>query len=703
MSAALRRQRGAALLAMLLVLTLGGAWYLLSRLNAASANQTASVRNQNAAVLAQAKQALMGYVAYQAALIGEVNPGAFPCPEAPSGMTSLTGFDGRTQTPNCTLPAIGRFPWRTLGTDKLVDTAGEPLWYVIAPGWSKPGPAATDTTLINSNCTSDATLACNTGLLTVDGVKDTVAIIIAPGAALNAPAAAGCTAWNQIRTISATPDFRNYVECENATSPADATFVTTGPSGSFNDQVVKITAAEVLPLIEAAIAHRIEREIVPQLKQVYNTNTWGANVSVANPVYPYPAPFANPGTTASYQGNSASCTGNTCKGLLPAIFTNTPGSMTALCTPGGSSLCDPMFVRWLSGTVEVKSLTVLGIPYTPGLIPAVATWLAPQTVCTVATDAGPPQFSRLDCSAYVPGVAGLLTTAVSYEVKGTASNVGMALRQFNAAAALPGVTVSSGPTVAMNNAGAAVVTFSGTFANVTETNLVSTALCGLSSILLGTLQCRRVNIQVPLPPLFPDHALLDSTNATTGWFMRNEWYRVMHYAVAQGSTSTSVTTTPPTCATGSTCLNIANLTPAWQQRAILILTGRSINGNARPSAALADYLEFGNAMGSFERRSVTAATGAAYADSGAANAYAVAVSTLATGAALQFRAANANTGASTLTTTATGARNLVNVDGSNLASGQVQANALVEVVYDGTKFVLSKRPFNDRVIVVHSN
>jgi len=702
MTAASRRQHGAALLAMLLILVLGGAWYLLSRLNAASANRTVSVRNQNAAVLVQAKQALLGYVAYQAAMAGEVNPGAFPCPEAPSGMTSITGFDGRTQTPNCTLPAVGRFPWRTIGTDKLSDAAGEPLWYVVAAGWSKPGPLGTDYTLINSNCTSDVTMACNTGLLTVDGVKDTVALIIAPGQAFNVPAAAGCTAWSQVRTISASPDFRNYLECENATSPADATFVTTGPSDSFNDQVVKITAAEVLPLLEAAIAHRIEREIVPQLKQVYNTNTWSANVSATNPVYPYPAPFADPGTTASYQGGAGSCAGGVCKGLLPVIFTNTPGSTTALCTPGGTSLCDPMFVKWASGTIEVKSITVLGITYNPGAIPAVATWLAPVTPCTVATDAGPPQFSRLDCSAYVPGVATLLSTGVTYEVKGTASNVAMALRQFNSAASLPGVTVTAGPTVAMNSTGTATTTFTGTFATVNETNLVSTALCGLSAILLGTVQCRQVDIQVPLPPLFPDHALLNSNQPTTGWFMRNEWYRVLYYAVAQGDTATSLPTAPA-CTPSTNCLTVTNVTPASSQRAILILAGRSINGSARPTAALADYLEFGNATGSFERRSVTAAPGTVYADTGAANAYALTVSTLATGSALQFRAVNANTGGSTLSTAATGVQSILNTDGSSLTAGQIQANALVEVVYDGTKFVLSKRPFNDRIIVVDSN
>ena len=37
---------------------------------------------------------------------------------------------------------------------------------------------------------------------------------------------------------------------------------------------------------------------------------------------------------------------------------------------------------------------------------------------------------------------------------------------------------------------------------------------------------------------------------------------------------------------------------------------RSINGAARPSATLADYLEFGNAAGSFERQPVSTAVDA---------------------------------------------------------------------------------------------
>jgi hypothetical protein len=92
-----------------------------------------------------------------------------------------------------------------------------------------------------------------------------------------------------------------------------------------------------------------------------------------------------------------------------------------------------------------------------------------------------------------------------------------------------------------------------------------------------------------------------------------------------------------------------------------------------------------------------------HADTGAANAYTVAVTFLATGAGFQFRATNANTGDSTLNTTATGTRSLLNPDGSNLAAATIQANAAVQVTWDGTQFVLSKRPFNDRIAAIAGN
>ena len=120
-------------------------------------------------------------------------------------------------------------------------------------------------------------------------------------------AAPGCAARAQSRS-ALPPNVRDYLECENATSPADVNFAGTGPAGSFNDQVVRITAADVLPAIEAAIAHRIEREITPLVKAIYAGAAWGT--SATNPLFPYAAPFSDP-ATSNYQGAAG-----TFRGLL---------------------------------------------------------------------------------------------------------------------------------------------------------------------------------------------------------------------------------------------------------------------------------------------------------------------------------------------------------------------------------------------------
>ena len=272
---AARRQRGVVLLAILAVIMLASAWLLVSQLNAGSGGVEAARKSQNAAVLQRAKLALIGYVAAQAAKgypFEEDNPGALPCPEhawyiaqptkeggaGPSIGVSNPGYG----TANCS--SIGRFPWRTIGTEKFVDTSNEPLWYVVGPTWRKTSTSTK--TVINANIAGD---------LAVDG-EQIVALIIAPGPAMNiqagtTTAGATCSARNQARNAPAgTMDPLDYPECYNATT---LQFSATGPSTSFNDQVVQITAADLLPGIEAAIANRIEREIAPFFTTTATTGT----------------------------------------------------------------------------------------------------------------------------------------------------------------------------------------------------------------------------------------------------------------------------------------------------------------------------------------------------------------------------------------------------------------------------------------------
>lgn len=564
------------MLAIVSLIVLISAYLLVRQLNAAS-GRAADNRNHNAKVLNQAKQALIGYVAQQTALAGEDNPGRLPCPEAPGNYgTPNEGIAAG----NCTLPAVGRLPWRTLGLGKLLDAAAEPLWYVVSAGWALPTSTATLT--INSN---------TPGQLTVDGVaNDAVALIIAPGEAFTVQAAPGCAARIQTHpTAAGTLDLRNYLECENATSPADANFVTAGPSTSFNDQVLRVTTADLLPGIEAAIAERIRREIVPTLKTVYADPQWRPGViGAANPLFPFPAPFGNP-ATSNFQGAAVTVPGAP-QGLLPF-------NQTQACNPATDARCTTTLTAWASPS-----------PAPPPDVVKVGGWgyiesrtCSWQSGGNVAFCQG--EYHEDDDFPLNPGLVISMTTTIN--------NVAMGLRILDTTKATieaedndspPGTTtVAPSINASMNNNGSVTITLSGTLPIID--------VKGWNTRAIFRIRLER--------SVIGDHPLLDATTVgagSTGWFVRNEWYRLLYYAPAPGHTAAALPT-PPSCTSGGTCLSVTNVTPANKQRAILILMGRRLTAGP-PSGNPADYLEFGNAdlNAVFEQRPVSRAPNAPFND-----------------------------------------------------------------------------------------
>lgn len=544
-----KRQQGMALLALLAAILLAGSWMLVSRLNAESAVMTAVNRTRNAEVLNRAKQAMIGYVAMQAAESGERNPGRLPCPEGASyvGDAANEGVAWSGVGTDCT--SVGRLPWRTLGLDKLRDASSEPLWYVVGPTWRLT--SSTDNLTINSN---------TNGNISIDA-QNAVALIIAPGPAMNAQAAAGCTAKNQARSApSPSIDATNYLECFDA---ATLQFTTTASSNSYNDQVVRITVADIMPAIEAAIADRIKREIVPQLKSAYGTATW--SLSSTNPLFPDPAPFSipNPGTS-NFQGASG-----TSGGLLPVN--------SQACS--GDPRCATIVSWWKPVVASVAQIGGAGS-------------LQVGTTCVLR--AGDTQV-RCQGSYLALGPVQLTMSA-------RANKVALGLRALNASQITArydiGGSGCGGTSVA--------VSASGAFVSDGSADIMATATFP-SSIAPPSLRfCITVDIDVLV-----DHPLLSSTDPTTGWFMRNEWYRLLYYAPAARHTAGGGALPAPSCTTGVNCLSVANVAPSGAQRAILILAGRSINGSARPSSTLGDYLEFGNATAAFESQPVSTATAAA--------------------------------------------------------------------------------------------
>jgi hypothetical protein len=572
---------------MLVVLVLAGTYVIVSQLSAAT-TPTAARREHNARVLQQAKRALIGYVVMKAGQTGENDPGTFPCPEAPGnyGDPAQEGIAAG----NCSAPAVGRLPWRTLGIDQLTDAWGEPLWYVVSPGWHKP--SSTSWAVVNSN---------SRGQLTVDGsANDAVALIIAPGAPL-ASTATGCAGITQARN-AASANVVNYLDCDNAT-PADNSFTTAGPAGSFNDQVLRITAREVIPPLETAISPRIEREIVPALRNVYASSAWGTNVSSTNPWYPYAAPFADPALGASYKGVSAICAAGisayACQGLLPAVFVGNPTG-AGVCSTSAASACDPNFVRWTAGDIRVSEVTIpgQGVYVLGTIVSGILQWNSFTNPCSVETvnSGQPDQHTRLRCMARVPGLAGYDSNNVRYRVRATAINVGMAFRQFNTA----GFTIETPPTVTdSSTSGSVDILFEGRInvpagtGSVIGTILGGLGNCGLNVLgvltgLLLDLQCRQVEVSIPIT-FFGDAPVVNAKHPDIGWFARNEWYRVMYYATARDVTPARGSA-QPNCDSGSDqCLDLDSTSP--QKRALLFLAGRSLSGTVGHTRTFADFLD----------------------------------------------------------------------------------------------------------------
>jgi hypothetical protein len=514
-------QRGVALLVMVTVIALGATWLFVTALSNAS-SRNALNRQDNARVLAEAKQAVVGWVIRQAIEAGENNPGRLPCPEA-------AGYIGTANegiaAGNCTLPAVGRLPWRTLGLPKLLDSSGEPLWYVVSPGWALPTVVSTLT--INSD---------SPGQLTVDAAASAaVALIISPGPALNVQASAGCSARAQARNALA-PDFRDYLECENAASPADASFVTNGPTGSFNDQVVALTTRDVLPGLEAAIMKRIEREIVPQLKALYAGPEWGT--STTSPVFPFPAQF-DTSAAATFQGDLTID-----QGLLPVNY------YSASC--GTDPRCSSTFVSW--STPIVSKVSGSGTVNPPTCGPS-GSWIA----CS-GTYTGSAEIQMTDI------LANVANTLPPYDASTIPSQNGV-IYYYNSG----WIQLSAAATTLTRGFSSSDASFRYNVKGVLPD------IGGLGQYVLYAYR-----------PAFATYALLDPNDPVTGWFIRNEWYRLAYYVVAPGQTAAS-----STCSVSST--NCLSLTRAGVQednkRALLLLAGRRLANQTRPSSALANYLD----------------------------------------------------------------------------------------------------------------
>lgn len=270
------RQRGAALLLLLMLVSVGALAVFVSGLNRAS-QQLERDRISNEA-LAQAKAALIGYALTSETSSTETQPrpGNFPCPDNDAPGSTGYGIEDST----CVAGRIGRLPWKTLGLPELQDSSGEVLWYALSGNFRRRSIASS---IINSDTKGTLLVygADGSTLLTVPGAEG-IAIVFAPGASLgqdrSASSMANCPTTGT--TITRNRCAANYLENYSSTV---GNAITNGPfyAGNlpdiFNDRLLVITTKDLMPALEP----RVVKVVKTALQNYYNANGY----------YPFPAKY----------------------------------------------------------------------------------------------------------------------------------------------------------------------------------------------------------------------------------------------------------------------------------------------------------------------------------------------------------------------------------------------------------------------------
>lgn len=250
-----RLQRGQAVFALLILLGLG---VLLLTVNLADSAARVNERARKTdVVMAQVRDALIGWSASQGTQFGTARPGDLPCPD-----TDEDGYEQGT----CAAGRIGRVPWRTLGIPEPKDEWGETLWYSISGSFRK----SSMTSEINSDTLGTLTVHNQSTAATI--TTQAIAVIFSPGPPLGGQSRSSSTTAlcsTTGTTIAQTRCAANYLETAAGVnnSTTNGPFISATATSSFNDRVMAITGAQLMPVVE----QRVARELRTAL-QTYRAN-----------------------------------------------------------------------------------------------------------------------------------------------------------------------------------------------------------------------------------------------------------------------------------------------------------------------------------------------------------------------------------------------------------------------------------------------
>ena len=265
-STCIQRQRGGALLVMLVILVIGITTAFVTNL---SSTAISNKRNQTTAdALAQAKEALIGYaVTYgdDPDHVGETD-GYLPCPDMDG--TAGTNPEGSSETcGNAGENTLGRLPWKTLKLLPLFDGSQECLWYVVSGNYKNNPKSGLPT--MNWDTLAQLKVYSAEGVEIAPG--EIVALVIAPGVSVSG---------NSNRTGSAAPicggNYTAAAYLENDTDPLHGHDNTNAATAEFilphdhrdangnvtltvNDQFAIITRQDIWQAVEQRVAREAAR------------------------------------------------------------------------------------------------------------------------------------------------------------------------------------------------------------------------------------------------------------------------------------------------------------------------------------------------------------------------------------------------------------------------------------------------------------
>jgi len=364
------KQRGAALMLMLVIMVMGISAILIGSLSSTALQIERDKITADA--LSQAKDALIGYAASVNFTGGAERPGDLPCPDtnndgiAEASCGNASGSTGQNLR-------LGRLPWKTLGLPDLRDGSGERLWYAVSNNF-KRNTRTTCTAPGQAGCLNSDTLGLGTitvrktdGSILHDGSAaggtGAVAVIIAPGAilqrtdktALQDRSAAGINIASNYLDIANGEDNADFIDGSATNGFIQGQVKDSSGNAILNDQLLTITQDNIMQILQKRVATEIKECLSDYAAQTQNKG-----------LYPWAAKLDG-SAAPNYDDDSG-----TLFGRLPDTFASTVADSGGGLKNGWTTSCNMNLGSWWNNWKEMVfyGLADAYKPVNPLLTPA---------------------------------------------------------------------------------------------------------------------------------------------------------------------------------------------------------------------------------------------------------------------------------------------------------------------------------------------